>query len=120
MRDYVNICHEFNFISLIDKPTRVTSHSATCVDHIWSNAFQDSIESGVFLNDASDHFSPFVHFTLENTSERSNSSGERFHSYRVLTNCKTDEFKAFLSNKLNEYDWTIDCVDTLMQNFINF
>ena len=40
------------------------------------------------------------------------------HHFRVLSNCKTDEFKLFLSNKLNGCDWNLECADDLMQNFI--
>ena len=41
---------------LINRPTRITSHSGTCIDHIYSNLDSDMIENHVILSGISDHF----------------------------------------------------------------
>ena len=48
----------FNYIPLITIPTRITSHSSTCIDNIFTNTLDVTI-SGVTLNEASDHFPIF-------------------------------------------------------------
>ena len=40
---------------LINKPSRITNHSATLIDNIFSNAFGISHNSGIVVNDLSDH-----------------------------------------------------------------
>ena len=50
--------HAFNsydFLPLINIPTRVCDITATCLDHMWYNHFDANI-SGVFVNDITDHF----------------------------------------------------------------
>jgi hypothetical protein len=49
-------------IPLITKPTRVTSHSATLIDNIFTNCFQQNTLNGLILNDISDHFPVFAYF----------------------------------------------------------
>ena len=49
-----------NFTSLTTRPTRISSFSATLIDHIWINYALNELTSGILQNDHSDHFSPFV------------------------------------------------------------
>lgn len=44
------------YTPLITKLTCVTSHSATLIDNIFTNCFQQSILNGLILNNISDHF----------------------------------------------------------------
>ena len=41
---------------LVNKPTRITTHSATCIDHIYSNLEVENIENHIILSGISDHF----------------------------------------------------------------
>ena len=50
---------------LIDKPTQITSSSATLIDHILSNNVSSETISGIGLCDTSDHLA--VQFPLVNT-----------------------------------------------------
>lgn len=45
---------------LITKPTRVQTHSATIIDHIYTNMTKKTITSGVIITDISDHFGTFT------------------------------------------------------------
>ena len=45
---------------LIDKPTRITSSSATLIDHIISNNVSSETISGISVCDISDHFAVFA------------------------------------------------------------
>ena len=65
----------FNFFPIITKPTRVTAHSATLIDHIWSNDLSENIRTnGILLSDISDHFSPFVHINEQVNKNHVNTS----------------------------------------------
>ena len=69
--DFLDICFSHNFLPLINKPTRVTKHSATLIDHILTNNISNtSFTQGLFLTDISDHFPIFLidkNTKLENT-----------------------------------------------------
>ena len=45
---------------LINKPTRITNHSATLIDNIFTNAFGISHNSGILVNNFSDHLPIFI------------------------------------------------------------
>ena len=53
--DYLRMLQSNAFASLITKPTRVTSHSQTIIDHILTNDFDSIISPGVLTYSISDH-----------------------------------------------------------------
>ena len=46
--------------NMIKKPTRITTHSATLIDHIYTINTQNHITAGILKNDISDHLPIFV------------------------------------------------------------
>ena len=48
-------------ISVINKPTRVSKHSMTCIDHIYTNLFiNQELYSRIIKTDIADHFPVFI------------------------------------------------------------
>ena len=58
------------FMPIITKPTRITDHTATLIDHIYTNTPEKLIKSGICLADISDHLPVFC--TMANTLSTSN------------------------------------------------
>ena len=56
VKSYCNTAFSQNFMPIINKPTRVTNHNATIIDHILTNR---KIDSGILKVDISDHFPIF-------------------------------------------------------------
>lgn len=56
---FISLFQSCHYISVITEPTRVTSRSATCLDHIWINSVT-AVKSGVWTISVSDHFPVFV------------------------------------------------------------
>ena len=54
--NYLNALHSVGCNAFIDKPTRIKSGAATCLDHVYSNLDTGSIENHVILAEVSDHF----------------------------------------------------------------
>ena len=54
--NFVNLMYPNNFFPCIDRPTRITQHSATLLDNIITNDTSAKIRSGVFVTDITDHF----------------------------------------------------------------
>ena len=59
--DYLDNLFSNGFIPEITKPTRITSHSATLIDHIYTNKADLTFSSGIILTDISDHFGTFFY-----------------------------------------------------------
>ena len=59
--DFINNMYANSFIPLINRPTRVTEHSATLIDHIYTNNIKDNIHmfQGILVTDISDHYAIF-------------------------------------------------------------
>ena len=59
LRDnFLDILHGYGLYALITQPTRITIHSATLLDNIFTNVPFSNAKSGVIINDISDHL-PF-------------------------------------------------------------
>ena len=59
--NFLNLMFCYNMISLTNKPTRVTKHSANVIDHIITNSVtsHNDFKSAIIKTDLSDH-SPIV------------------------------------------------------------
>ena len=57
--DYVDMLHSLPCKLLIDKPTRITKHSTTLIDQIYTNDVKSSIVSDIIIDDFSDHLPIF-------------------------------------------------------------
>ena len=58
--DYVDMLHSLSCKIIFDKPTRITKHSTTLIDHFYTNDVNSSIVSGIITDDFSDHLPIFA------------------------------------------------------------
>ena len=56
---------------LIDRPSRITTHSCTLIDNIFTNQINHSIRSGLLINDITDHLPIFAlcNYEIENKKD---------------------------------------------------
>ena len=61
-QEFVDSLFSHMFIPLITQPTRITSHTATLIDNIFTNSFTNlqNTQSGIIFNDISDHLPVFA------------------------------------------------------------
>ena len=57
--DFVNISYAYGLCPLIDQPTRISSHSSTLIDNIFTNNSTNISASGIIYADISDHLPLF-------------------------------------------------------------
>ncbi len=81
------------FIPLIHKPTRVTSVTATLIDHIYTNILNSESISDIILTDVADHFGTF-HVSPKKRKHR-----------KLLSKINVSTQKQILTNSNN--NWTI-------------
>ena len=53
---FLNTLNSVGCNAFIDKPTRVTKNTASCIDHVNSNLDTGSLDNHIILADVSDHF----------------------------------------------------------------
>lgn len=111
--DYVDNLFTQGFLPLITKPTRVTSISATLIDHIYTNDICKTSTSGIILTDIADHFGIF-YCVLGKPTHSANISTKK----RSFSDINVKSFK----NHLTEINFTqilhITCPNEAYNNFI--
>ena len=95
--DFVNNFYAHNMFPLIDRPTRITTKSATAIDNIFTNVVTNRIKSGVCVVDLTDHY-PI--FQITNSLELKHNSPKSFLN-RSFNQGNIDSFQ----NCLQQTDW---------------
>ena len=96
--DYVDMVFSNNFLPLITKPTRITDHSKTLIDHIYMNTQNDlgNVITGILKFDISDHLPVFC---TVNVSPKRNDDTFFFRDYKKFN---IDHYK----HDLESVNWT--------------
>ena len=103
--DYLDMLLSLGFMPIITKPTRITDHTATLVDHIYTNTPEKLIKSGLCLADISDHLPIFC--TMANTLPTNNEHRffrdlRRFNENAFHQDLLAVDFKSLISNDVIE------------------
>ena len=99
MKSYLNIIHTHSFIPLISKPTRISKHNATIIDHILTNSFiNQNYSTGIVKTDITDHFPTF--YISETEVNKTNETTYIFK--RKITDDSLSQFKNALATNV---DW---------------
>ena len=62
--DYLEMLYTNNMLPEITKPTRITSHTATLIDHICTDSFNQQTVPGIATLDISDHFTSVLQWRI--------------------------------------------------------
>ena len=63
--DYLDMLFALGYMPIITKATRITYHSKTLIDHIYTNSHEKIVKSGICLADLSDHLPCFCTFACK-------------------------------------------------------
>ena len=67
-QDLIDIMSKHGLTQLVSRPTRITDHSATLIDHAYTNNLEDTISCNIITIDISDHLAVLTTINLDNTS----------------------------------------------------
>ena len=106
---FVESVLDANFLPYVYLPTRLTDHSATIIDHVYScDKFDDnhSCKTGLLLNDIADHCANFMFIIDKVVKPKFASTIKRFRSF------SKKNYEIF-KNALSAIDWSpvYDCDD---------
>ena len=111
--DYVNLMYSFSLFPFITKPTRITSTSATLIDHMWSTQLEENVGNFIIQTDVSDHFPILSQFKTHNVQE------PQIIWKRYVTAFSMGEFAKDLS-LINCYNiLSLDCCEEGFELFYN-
>jgi hypothetical protein len=89
-----------SFYPLITKPTRITSHTATLIDNIFTNNIDkiDSSINGILFSDISDHL-PIIHKHFLNTLRPNEDTGEKYYTIKIILGFLQMKLKMYVGKK---------------------
>ena len=65
-KDLIDRTSEAGFLQTVSRPTRITSHSATLIDHVYTNRLEQILSCNVLTIDVSDHLGTVTIVSLGN------------------------------------------------------
>ena len=120
--DYLNMLLSEKFLPYITLPTRITDHSATCIDHIFvrhpSKQMHIKANAGIFFCDISDHLACFISFRLNPAHKSKTRPQIRLYGERNCQNFK-HLMESYSWDDLfqNSNDWYCDFIKNLKSFF---
>ena len=96
--NYLNALHSVGCSIFTDKPTRITSHSSSCIDHIYSNLPSHMLDNYIILAEISDHFGTL---TKINSLPRKSKTNHVFVRKSNLDESEWQQFNAELADSLS-------------------
>lgn len=113
--DFLNALHARSLLPLITQPSRITRSCATLIDNIVTNDVYKILQSGLLINDISDHLPVFTIYDMQPELYKSLNQPVYF---RVRTEKTIDEFRTALLQQ----DWSgvyVNDVDAAYETFLN-
>ena len=64
IEDFLNSMHSLSLFPTITRPSRITSHSATLIDNIFTNVIENKTISGLLISDITGHLQYSQYMTI--------------------------------------------------------
>ena len=116
IKHFIDSFHSNNLFNVITKPTRVTSTSATILDHIWTNDIDNCVKNSIVYTSISDHFPIFSSFSFE--PDQKALPSESIIYFRNFNESSINNFKFDLSNVDWHLTYTANDPNISYDNFI--
>ena len=112
-QELVEITASHGFLQVISRPTRVTDHSATLIDHIYINSTNSVVSSNVITLDITDHLGTNVIISLNKNFDRTVRPANRMAdsntcNYRVFNSANDENFKNLIQGETWEMGDNLD------------
>ena len=112
--DFIESMISKGYLPLITKSTRVTTYSATLIDHIYSNATSQNYDSGIIISDVADHFG-----TLYASRKYSIKNLPTYTRTRQMKQVNISNFKQLLSSTEFNTVLSDECPNSAYNTFLH-
>jgi hypothetical protein len=96
--DYLNLVYSCSLMPTIYKPTRITEHSATIIDNIFTNN-QKTLNSNIIITDITDHFPTIL------TADHGRNSPPKSRDSHYFKRNHNEHSIRRMKEKLSKIDW---------------
>ena len=112
-QNLINTTTNHGFVQIISRPTRVTDHTATLIDHIYTNKIENLISSSIVTLDISDHLATLAKFSLDSNPHIANRNFNLFnnaehHEFRLFNAANDEKFKQLIADECWEIEEGLD------------
>ena len=76
-QNLIDTLAKYGFAQTVSKSTRVTDHSATLIDHVYTNNIENTLSSNVLTLDISDHLATLTTIKLRAISQKHTTNSNR-------------------------------------------
>ena len=104
--DYQNLIdnvHNRGFVQLVSRPTRITEHTHTLIDHVYTNNVENVLSCNILTLDMSDHLATNTKISLgsDSVATRKNfaKSKNDKSDFRIFNEANNQNFKHLIDNE---------------------
>ena len=101
-QNLIDTTTQHGFLQIISRPTRITDHSATLIDHIYTNKINNVISSNVLTLDLSDHLATFATISLDtefDSRQRRVFKRNEHYEYRKFNEANDAKFSELIATE---------------------
>lgn len=103
--DFLELMYSMSLYPTITKPSRITTHSASLIDNIFTNNMDNNMISGLIISDISDHLPVFIIYKC-NYNKRKELKETKYKRIR------TEESISVFREELLKLNWNSICEET--------
>ena len=93
-QNLIDNAHNHGFVQIVSRPTRITEHSATLIDHVYTNNIDSTLSCNIITLDISDHLATHTRLSLGTSTTYS-------HRISALHNDKHNKSELRIFNEAN-------------------
>ena len=82
-RDLIDVSAAKGFAQVVSRPTRITDHSATLIDHVYTNSLDATMSCNIITFDISDHLAVHTKAKLANNTVLSKIQHTKTSTYEL-------------------------------------
>ena len=112
---YINEVYSYGCKLLIDKPTKITHSTASCIDHFYTNDQANKIKFGILINDITDHLPLLI-----NIRTHTHKIQPEKYKYRCFKNFDLDLFLEDVSKSMASSEQTFNAISPIKDDFTLF
>lgn len=100
-RDLIDLAAAKGFAQVVSRPTRITDHSATLIDHVYTNSLDATMSCNIITFDISDHLAVHTKAKLANNTVLTKIHQNKMSTYelREFNSANDDVFWNLLANE---------------------
>ncbi|KAL5253023.1 hypothetical protein ACHWQZ_G015697 [Mnemiopsis leidyi] len=104
-QELIGMLEKYGFVQTVSKPTRVTDHSATLIDHVYTNHVSNVVSCNVVTLDISDHLAISTnirltaHSSINFRRQSKKYSDQANQETRVFNEANHEKFRELINNE---------------------